>query len=130
MEIAIRNRETAAALEEFARIRLDAGQGSRLNHVRSSQELATGEAAVEAQRFRVRQAQEALGVAIFADAPVDAAEDPSSPCPRSRPRTTPGCWSGPTSASSRRRRRPPSGWRTTSGSRGCPARPRSSRRGT
>jgi outer membrane protein TolC len=83
--IALRNRETAAALEEFARIRLDAGQGSRLNHVRSAQELATGEAAVQAQVFRLRQSQEALGVVMFAGAPVDAADDPQLAVPAEPP---------------------------------------------
>ena len=33
-EIAVRNRDTARALAEYARARLEAGQGSRLNHVR------------------------------------------------------------------------------------------------
>jgi outer membrane protein TolC len=76
LEIAVRNRDTAVALEEFARVRLEAGQGSRLNQVRSSQELAGSEARVEAAALALRQAQEALGVAIFAGGPVDAAGDP------------------------------------------------------
>ena len=75
-EIAVRNRETGRALEEYARARLEAGQGSRLNHVRSSQELATGEGLVQQAELSVRQAQEALGIAIFADGPVDASGDP------------------------------------------------------
>ncbi|HET7747187.1 MAG TPA: TolC family protein, partial [Vicinamibacteria bacterium] len=40
LDIAARNRDTAAALAEYARVRLEAGQGSRLNHVRATQELA------------------------------------------------------------------------------------------
>jgi outer membrane protein len=75
-EIAVRNRDTARALEEYARARLDAGQGSRLNHVRSSQELATAEGFTQTAELAVRQAQEALGSAIFADGPVDADGDP------------------------------------------------------
>jgi outer membrane protein len=75
-DIAVRNRDTARALEEYARARLDAGQGSRLNHVRSSQELATAEGFIQVTELAVRQAQETLGVAIFADGPVDAAGDP------------------------------------------------------
>ena len=39
LEIARQDRETAAALAEYARLRLDAGQGSRLNYVRSAQEV-------------------------------------------------------------------------------------------
>jgi outer membrane protein TolC len=73
-DIAVRNRDTARALEEYARIRLEAGQGSRLNHVRSSQELAANEVLVQVAELALRQAQEALGVSVFAEGPVDAAE--------------------------------------------------------
>jgi outer membrane protein TolC len=75
-DIAVRNRETARALEEYARTRLEAGQGSRLNHVRASQELAAIEGLVQASELSVRQAQEALGIAIFAGGPVDAQGEP------------------------------------------------------
>jgi len=75
-EIAYRNRDTARALADYARARLDAGQGSRLNNVRSVQEQATAEGLVPAAELLVRRAQEALGVAIFSDAPVDANGDP------------------------------------------------------
>ena len=75
-EIAGRNRDTARALEEYARARLEAGQGSRLNHVRSSQELANAEGFIQAAELAVRQAQEALGIAMYADGPVDAGGDP------------------------------------------------------
>jgi outer membrane protein TolC len=75
-ETAVRNRETARALEEYARARLEAGQGSRLNHVRAAQELATGESLFQVSELAVRRSQEALGVAIFADGPVDANGDP------------------------------------------------------
>jgi outer membrane protein TolC len=75
-DIAARNLETARALEEYARARLDAGQGSRLNHVRSSQERAAAEGLTQAAGLAVRQAQEALGIAIFADGPVDADGEP------------------------------------------------------
>jgi outer membrane protein TolC len=75
-DIALRNRETARALEEYARLRLEAGQGSRLNHVRSSQEVAITDGAVEASSFALRRAQEALGVAVFSEGPVDAGPDP------------------------------------------------------
>jgi cobalt-zinc-cadmium efflux system outer membrane protein len=75
-EIAVRNRETARALADYSRARLDAGQGSRLNHVRSSQELATSEGLVHVAELAVRQAQEALGVATFSEGPLDASGDP------------------------------------------------------
>lgn len=76
LEIAVRNRDTAKALEDYARIRLEAGQGSRVNHVRATQELATGEGRVLSAELAVRQAQEALGVAVFAEGPIDASGDP------------------------------------------------------
>jgi outer membrane protein TolC len=79
VEIAERNRETALALADYARTRLEAGQGSRLNHVRASQELATAEGLVQLAELAVRRAQEALGVAIFVDAPVDARGDADIP---------------------------------------------------
>jgi outer membrane protein len=75
--IAVRNRDTAAALAEYARVRLDAGQGSRLNYVRSAQELSANEGRVQVAELALRRAQEALGVAIFAEGPVDAAGDAS-----------------------------------------------------
>jgi outer membrane protein TolC len=78
-DIAARNRDTARALADYARTRLEAGQGSRLNHVRAVQELATAEGLVQSAELAVRQAQEALGVAIFADGPVDASGDPDIP---------------------------------------------------
>jgi outer membrane protein TolC len=68
-EIALRNLDTARALAEFARARLDAGKGSRLNDVRSTQELAAAEVTLQVAELLVRQAQEALGVATFADGP-------------------------------------------------------------
>src|SRR5438067_2410473 len=68
-DIAVRNRDRAQALADYSRTRQEAGQGSRLNHVRSSQELATSEGLIHAAELAVRQAQEALGAAIFADAP-------------------------------------------------------------
>lgn len=80
-EIAFRNRDTAKALADYSRARLDAGQGSRLNNVRSNQELATAEGLVQAAELLVRAAQESLGVAIFAAGPIDANGDPELPLP-------------------------------------------------
>lgn len=75
-EIAVRNRDTARALSDYAHTRLEAGQGSRLNYVRAAQELATAEGLVQSSELALEQAQEALGVAIFAAGPVDAEGDP------------------------------------------------------
>jgi outer membrane protein TolC len=76
-EITERNLETARALEEYARARLEAGQGSRLNHVRSVQQRGSAEALVEIALLAVRRAQEALGVAVFASGPVAVRGEPT-----------------------------------------------------
>jgi outer membrane protein TolC len=76
LQIAERNLETARALEDYARARLDAGQGSRLNHVRAVQQRASAEGLVEIATLAVRRAQEALGVAIFAEGPIGARGEP------------------------------------------------------
>jgi len=78
-EIAIRNRDTAQALEDYARARLEAGQGSRLNHVRAVQQRATADGLVQVAELAVRRAQEALGVAVFAPGPVGARGEPQLP---------------------------------------------------
>ncbi|HEX9186818.1 MAG TPA: TolC family protein [Vicinamibacteria bacterium] len=76
LEIVVRNRDTAKALEEYARTRLEAGQGSRLNHVRSVQQLASAEGLVELAALLVQRGQEALGVAVFAPGPLGATGEP------------------------------------------------------
>ena len=75
-EIALRNLDTARALDEYANARLEAGKGSRLNHVRSTQQRAVAEGRLQSAELFVRRAQEALGVAIYADGPVGADGDP------------------------------------------------------
>ena len=55
VEIAVRNLDTARALEEYARARLEAGKGSRLNHVRSTQELAAAEGRLQLAELLLRQ---------------------------------------------------------------------------
>jgi cobalt-zinc-cadmium efflux system outer membrane protein len=78
-EIAERNRETARALEDYARARLEAGQGSRLNHVRSVQQRASADGLVQLAELAVGRAREALGVAVFAPGPVGARAEPRLP---------------------------------------------------
>lgn len=78
-EVTVRNRDTAKALEDYARTRYDAGQGSRLNHVRSVQQLASAEALIQLAELSLRRAQEALGVTAFAEGPLDARGEPSLP---------------------------------------------------
>ena len=79
VEIAVRNRDTARALEEYAGARLQAGQGSRLNHVRSVQQLASAESLRQFAELAVSRAEEALGVIVFANGPVGANGEPVFP---------------------------------------------------
>jgi outer membrane protein TolC len=68
--------QTATAHFELARELQQRGAGSRLNELRAQQELSIDEGLVEAARLALYRAQEALGVLVVADGPVDAAEDP------------------------------------------------------
>jgi outer membrane protein TolC len=77
VEVGIRARETALAHLDYARRRLAAGAGTRLNELRAGQEVATDEARLENAQLGVRRAQEALGVLIVANGPVDAAGEPT-----------------------------------------------------
>jgi outer membrane protein TolC len=55
--------------------------GSRLNALRAEQEFSSDEARVEDARLAVRRAQEALGVLVAADGPVDAGPEPAFDVP-------------------------------------------------
>ena len=76
LELNERSRDNAKAHYDFANQRYQGGIGSRLNALRAQQELSGDEARVEAARLAVRRAQEALGVLVAADGPVDAADEP------------------------------------------------------
>lgn len=71
-----RARDVAKAHYELARQRQVAGTGSRLNELRAQQELTSDEGLVESARLALYRAQEALGVLLVADGPVDAREEP------------------------------------------------------
>jgi outer membrane protein TolC len=77
VDVNVRARENAQAHVEYARTRFEAGAGSRLNELRASQELATVDVSLEGARLGLRRAQEALGVLLATDAPVDAAGEPA-----------------------------------------------------
>jgi outer membrane protein TolC len=81
LEVNARARETALAHLEYARRRLAAGAGTRLNELRAAQEVATDEARLENAGLAVLRAQEALGVLIVADGPVDAGPEPAFDIP-------------------------------------------------
>ena len=77
VDVNMRARENAQAHVDYAQALLQAGAGSKLNELRASQELATDEVLLEDARLALRRAQEALGVLLAADAPVDAAAEPA-----------------------------------------------------
>src|SRR3954468_3674736 len=70
-----RARDNARDHLQYARARFDAGTGNRLDVVRSAQEVASDDAQVAAALVNLIRAQEALGVLVGADAPLDATED-------------------------------------------------------
>jgi outer membrane protein TolC len=81
VEGSIRARESAKAHYDLARQLQEGGMGSRLNELRAQQELSADETLVEAAQLAVYRAQEALGVLLVADGPVDATDEPLFPLP-------------------------------------------------
>ena len=76
VEVTQRALETSQAHLDYARRRLEAGAGTRVNELRAGQEVSTNEARLETAQLGVRRAQEALGVLIVSDGPADTAGDP------------------------------------------------------
>jgi outer membrane protein TolC len=81
LELNERARENARAHYDYADQRFQGGLGSRLNALRAQQELSGDEARVEDARMALRRAQEALGVLVAVDHPVDAAAEPAFTLP-------------------------------------------------
>jgi outer membrane protein TolC len=74
-------RDTARAHYDLAHQLQESGAGSLLNELRAQQELTLDETLVESARMALYRAQEALGVLIVADGPVDAADEPQFATP-------------------------------------------------
>jgi outer membrane protein TolC len=77
VEVNQRALETARAHLAFARRRLAAGAGNRLDETRAAQEAATDEAQVQNAQAGLARAQQALGVVLAADGPLDVEQEPS-----------------------------------------------------
>lgn len=79
--VATTERALANATEhrDFARARFDGGIGNRVDFVRASQEVASITATRAAQRAALSRMQEALGVLLGSDAPIDAVDDIDTP---------------------------------------------------
>ena len=76
LESAQRALINAKAHEDYAKSRFNGGVGNRLDFVRASEERATAEARVRTQLVSLARAEEALGVVVGSDLPLDAAEEP------------------------------------------------------
>ena len=81
LEASVRARDVAQAHYELARQLRAGGAGSRLNELRAQQSLSSDEVLAEEAAFAVYNAQEALGVLVAADGPVDAADEPALEVP-------------------------------------------------
>jgi outer membrane protein TolC len=81
VEVDERARDTAKKHHEYAQQRYSGGVGTSLDEVRAAQEVATDEALVHQAYSTLATAEEALGVLVGADGPLDAAEDPELTAP-------------------------------------------------
>jgi outer membrane protein len=70
-------REVAKAHFDLATQLEQRGTGSRVNTLRAQQQVSADEVLIEAARLALYRAQEALGVLVVADGPVDAADEPT-----------------------------------------------------
>jgi outer membrane protein TolC len=71
-----RARDVAKAHFDFAHTQQVAGTGSLLNELRAQQELSADEVLVESSRLALYRAQEALGVLLNEQSPIDASDEP------------------------------------------------------
>ena len=76
-----RARDTAQAHYDLASQLEQQGTGSRLNTLRAQQQWSTDEGLLESATLAVYRAQEALGVLLVANGPVDAIDEPSFQLP-------------------------------------------------
>ena len=76
VDVQERARATARSHFEYADRRFKAGAGSALNRLRAEQAVTSTELLLEAATLSVRRAQEALGVILASDGPVDAGAEP------------------------------------------------------
>jgi outer membrane protein TolC len=76
IEGAVRARDVAKAHFDLASELEQKGTGSRLNALRAQQQVSADEGLVEVSRLALYRAQEALGVLIAVDGPVDAVDEP------------------------------------------------------
>ncbi len=88
----LRARDLAKAHFDYAHELLGRGAGSRLNELRAQQEVSLDEGLLESSRLALYRAQEALGVLLAADGPVDASDEPVFAVPAEVPALQAGPW--------------------------------------
>lgn len=76
VDVAQRSVDTAQAHLDYANRRLQGGVGSRLNELRAAQAVTADRLDLEQAQLGLRRAQEALGVVLAGDGPVDAGKEP------------------------------------------------------
>jgi outer membrane protein TolC len=76
VESQVRARDTAYSFYEYADNRLKAGAGSKLTALQAQLTVSADEALVEVARLALYRSQEALGVLVTEDVPVDAQDEP------------------------------------------------------
>jgi outer membrane protein TolC len=81
VESQLRARDTAQAFYDYAYSRLQAGAGSKLAALQAQQTLSSDLALVEQAQLALYRAQEALGVLIAADTPIDSVGEPAFEIP-------------------------------------------------
>ena len=81
VESQVRARDTAQAFYDYASQRLKAGAGSRLTALQAQQTLSTDQVLVETFELALFRAQEALGVLVTSDRPLDAVDEPAFEIP-------------------------------------------------
>ncbi|PYR00564.1 MAG: hypothetical protein DMF97_09270 [Acidobacteria bacterium] len=90
-----RARDVARAHFDLAHQLQERGTGSRLNELRAQQEWSLDEGLVESARLSLYRAQEALGILLVGDGPVDAMDEPALDLPADAIASTPnpqGFW--------------------------------------
>ncbi|HWB29904.1 MAG TPA: TolC family protein [Vicinamibacterales bacterium] len=76
VQVATQAVETAQAHLDYADRRLQGGAGSRLNQLRAAQAVSADRLQLEQAQLGLRRAQEALGVVLAGNDPVDAGAEP------------------------------------------------------
>jgi outer membrane protein TolC len=77
LDVSRRARDTAQAHYQFSHARHQAGVGNAVDEARAQQQLAITEAQLQNALVALVNAQEALGIALGADRPLDTLEEPT-----------------------------------------------------